>query len=170
MSFSGFKRPEDHGKGGVSRIRLLPVSDLSGCELNDSSDAVARLTLRDNSSFAEMQFVEHSASFRQTASGNYPLVSVVHELSFDIARNDHQSLKTLQLLSDFGKQGFAALVTLNSGTVFLAGWSPTFGTECPLIPDSLSSLSGNAPQDDPYCRISLRSRDDSFALPFDGTL
>ena len=170
MSFTGFNRPSDHGKGGVLSLRLLPVSNLASCDLNSAADAVSKLTLTSNAKFADIQFIENSASFRQNSSGNYPLMTVTHELAFDIARNDPNSMKTLQLISDFGKEGFVALVTLSSGTVLLAGWSPRLGSESPLIPVSLSSLSGNAPEDDPICRISIRAKNCSFALPFVGTV
>ena len=169
MSFTGFNRPCDHGKGGVSSIRLLPISNITGCTLNDSG-SIKNISLRNGSSFADIQFVEYSASFRQSASGNYPLTSVLHEITFDIARNDAQSFNHLQMISDYGAEGFAALIQINSGEVFLVGWSQRFGSECPLLPTTLSSLSGTTPDDDPCCHISLRSQDTDFSLRFVGTV
>ena len=169
MSFTGFNRPCDHGKGGVCALQLLPVSEFMSC-VYDTDGYVNGLLLRNGCAFADVQFVEHSASFRQSSSGQYPHSSVIHELTFDIARNDTAARNFLQMISDFEAKGFIAIIQFASGDKVIAGWSKQFAAEYPLIPSALVSVSGSTPDDDPYCRITLRSQDTAFALPYTGNL
>ena len=169
MTFTGFNRPCDHGKGGVCALQLLPVSGLLSCAY-DQNGYIHSIMLREGCNFEDIQFVEHSASFRQSTSGEYPHTSVIHELTFDIARNNPAACNCLQMISDFEADGFVAIIKLNSGDAFLAGWSKQFNADYPLVPSALLSISGSSPDDDPYCRITLRSKDTAFALPFTGNL
>lgn len=170
MGLVGCARGPIDAAGGVEKVWLVPVEEIISCRYDASAGEYTEIVLRDGAEFARYDFAEDTASYRQYVSGQYPLSSIVHELSFTFHGTGRNVTAAVAGLAALGGEGVTALVRTSEGGVWLVGWSPEFGEECPLKLADVVSETSEDYDDNPSVKVTLRSEDVSFSMPFGGTM
>lgn len=169
MKLTGFAQSDARRAGGPTSVCLVRAADIKSAVYDKMTDSYKELTLAAGVVPAFYEFEEDKAFYRQSVSGKYPLISVQHELSFEIAPVCGATLSAIEeLLSS--DEGVVAVVTIASGESLLVGQSPELGLEAPLrisevLADTLSEYG-----DDSMCRITLTSEDVSMSKRFAGKM
>lgn len=170
MGLVGCGRGPVGAAGGVEKVWLVPVGEITARRYDAAAGGYTEVVLRKGACFARYDFAEDTASYRQYVSGGYPMSCIVHELSFAFHGTGGDAAAVVNGLAASGGEGVAALVRTAEGGVWLAGWSPEFGEECPLrLADAVSETSEGY-DGNPYVRVTLRSEDVSLSRPFLGAV
>lgn len=166
---SGFVKPRSKSPGGISRLWLACADDLASV-VYDGADTCSALALAPGISFAEYEFREDCAVYREGVVVEAGAAKIIHELSFDLARMDALSGEALRDLCTYARGGFIAVMETGCGERIMAGISPEWGTEHPLRLASCSGTTGRQPSEFPVRSFALRSEDTTPALVFSGVL
>lgn len=165
---TGFTRPPERCEGGLSDVWLVSAADVVECGYDPASEVFRTVTLRAGAAFVRYEFAEDTGRYRQYVSGRGPAACVVHELSFVLRRADSRCAAALDALLGASGAGFVALAGTAAGGLFVAGWSPGFGGECPLRLVSAEFDTQTGYDEDSGATLVLRSADADFSKPFAG--
>lgn len=145
MPLSGLNRPSAKPRGGVAKVELVPASEYAGT-------ASARGPAQD--------FREDRAHYSETPARESPLAPLTkHTLVMELPATAESRRATGELAAISAAEGVAAVVTLASGEVIVAGYSARFGTRYPLRVTKIESVSGRTPADFPTITVTLESVD-----------
>lgn len=169
MGLTGYTRTQERPQGGLSEVWLVAANQVESCTYDAGTGVYTSVVLSPGAFFEGYEFLEDTASYCQGVHGEFPHISVWHELAFSLARADAASSSALSSLVN-EVSGVVAVVRTSCGEAFLAGWSPEFEQECPLKPASVVWSSGSEYAQDSECVITLRAVDISFSKPFTGII
>ena len=166
MSLSGLNRISVRPRGGVAKVELIPTTAVASVDFATHNYA-ALASIAQAVGASAWAFREDCAWYSEESVGDEKLSSLVrHTLVMEFPAT-HDSCRAVNGLADTSAvEGVAAVITMASGEVIIAGYSSRFGVEYPLRVVKREITSGRTPADFPTVTITLESvdADPAFAL------
>lgn len=164
---AGLAKDCNANSGGIKRIALANVADITTVSLNTASTAISTITMSATSvDFFEFEFEQDTAEWRENGEQVNGSLKYTEEVEFYVRKNNATNRKGL---AEVGENlcGMVAAIEDTNGTTYFVGWTDSLGLERPLKLASDAGSTGKELTDLAGSTITLSCMSNEKAYPLE---